>query len=92
MNDASNRKSEELSDVMFFGIGAGGCFVLALFFVMTPFFLSSDILSSVLLLGFFAATYGTLYCSHRSFQAERSLEKRYTEAMNELAALQGQRE
>jgi hypothetical protein len=87
MNDASNGKLEQLSDVMFFGAAAGTCLILALFFVMTPFFLSSDALSSVLLVGFFVATYGTVYFSYRSYQAERSVEKTYTDAVDELAAL-----
>ena len=87
MNHASDGELDELSDVMFFGACAGTCFVLALFFVMTPFFLSSDILSTVLLVGFFAATYGALYFSHRSFRAERSVHKAYTEATDKLAAL-----
>jgi hypothetical protein len=87
MNDASKEKLEDLTDVMYFGAGAGICFLLALFFVMTPFFLKSDALSSILLAGFFASTYGTLYFSHRSYQAERSVTKTYKDAMDELAAL-----
>lgn len=87
MDDASNGRLEELTDVMFFGAGAGICSVLALFFVMTPFFLSSDVLSSILLLGFFATTYGALHFSRRSYQAERSVKKTYMDAMDELAAL-----
>lgn len=87
MDDAPDMESEKLSDVAFFGAGAGTCFVVALFCVMTPFFLESDIISSLLLLGFFAAAFGTCYFAYRSYRAERHVQQSYEEMVEELAAL-----
>lgn len=87
MDDAPDRETETLSDVAFFGAGAGTSFVVALFCVMTPFFLQSDILSSLLLLGFFIAASGTCYFAYRSYRAEQHFQKSYEETVEELAAM-----
>ena len=87
MDAASNEELDALTDIMFSAAVAGICFVLALFCVMTPFFLSSDVLSSLLLLGFFLATFGTFHFARESYQAEQRVQRLHAEALEELAAL-----
>jgi hypothetical protein len=71
----SDQELNRLSDIMFFGASAGACFVLAMFCVITPFFLSSDLYSSLLLLGFFVFAAGTIFFGLKSWDAERDLQE-----------------
>jgi hypothetical protein len=87
MDDAPDRELDHLPDVMFFAAAAGTCFVVALFCVMTPFFLESDVLSTLLLVGFFAFAYGTYFFGSRSYRAEQRVQRSYIGAMDELDAL-----
>jgi UPF0716 family protein affecting phage T7 exclusion len=72
----SNEERDRLTDLTFFAASAGGCFVVAGFCVIVPFFLKSDVASSLLLLGFFLAAGGTVFFGLRSWEAEKDVQKR----------------
>jgi hypothetical protein len=72
----SNEELGRLHDLTFFAASAGACFVLAAFCVIVPFFLKSDVASSLLLLGFFIAAGGTVFFGLKSWGAEKDVQKR----------------
>ena len=67
--------SSDLNNVRFLTAAAGICSIAAAVCVIIPFFLASDALSGLLLLGFFVATFGAFFFIHKVSVAEQSVQK-----------------
>ncbi len=73
MDPLPGDRSEQLTDLVFFSASAGVCFVLSLFCVVTPFFVSSDVVAALLLLGLVVTAGATVYLGNRAYRVERAI-------------------